>query len=107
MLKDDYESREQEFIELAQSNPEYVTQLRASPNPARFAYETAIRHQEMAQLQNVDEYKSKLRAELKEQQVHALPCLAAQNDGLTESNVFLRQLYKSLLIVIWVVSVLV
>jgi len=64
-IHSDYAEKEQAFIEMAQTNPALVQQMQAAPNPAKFAYETATKAAELAELQNVDEYKAKLKAELR------------------------------------------
>lgn len=63
-LHDDYDEKEAVFMELAQDNPSLVQELREASNPARFAYETAKKHEELQQLKDVDSYKAKLRKEL-------------------------------------------
>lgn len=63
--KPDYAEKEAAFIELASENPELVAQMNRHPNPARFAYETAEKHQKWQEMQNVDEYRSKLEAEIR------------------------------------------
>lgn len=63
--KADYAEREAEFIEMAADNPDLVRQMYNSENPALFAYETARKHKEYLELQNVDEAKAKLRAEVR------------------------------------------
>lgn len=57
--KDDYESKEAVFVELTKQNPSLVSQMHASANPARFAYETAVEHLEVKQLRD-PEYIAKL-----------------------------------------------
>ena len=66
-LKDDYEQREAQFLELAQQNPALQEQLRGHPNPAKFAYEQAVKAEKAKQLESIgdlDEYKAKLKAEI-------------------------------------------
>lgn len=65
MFKDDYEERESQFIDLTRENPELISKLRSHPNPAKFAYDTAIKHEQMKQMENIDEYKAKLEAEIR------------------------------------------
>jgi len=61
----DYAEKESAFIEMAQANPGLVAEMHASENPARFAYDTAKNAQEYQAMQNVDEYRAKLKAELR------------------------------------------
>lgn len=65
MVKPDYDEVESEFIDLAKENPALIKELQESSNPARFAYDTAIKAREAAELKNVDEYKAKIKAELR------------------------------------------
>lgn len=67
MAKDDFETRESEFLALAADRPELVSQLQESPNPARFAYETAVKHEELQAMENIDEWREKERAKLREE----------------------------------------
>lgn len=67
MLKDDYEDKEQAFMDIAKDTPSLREELWKSPNPARFAYETAVKHERLKELDNVDEVKDKMRAELREE----------------------------------------
>ena len=64
-VKEDYDEMETAFIELAKDNPALVQEMNKSPNPARFAYETAKKHQQWQEVQNVDTYKAKLREEMR------------------------------------------
>lgn len=67
MLKDDYEELEAEFLELAKEDDSLQTKLKAHANPARFAYETAQRHREFKEMENLDETKEKKFAEWREE----------------------------------------
>lgn len=60
----DYDELEAEFIDMAASNPAVLSEFQKAANPARFAYETAKKAREAAQLKDVDSYKEKLRAEV-------------------------------------------
>lgn len=62
-LKNDYDELEGEFIAMAETNPVLAQQLHQSNNPAKFAYETALKARQAAELQDVDAYKAKLEAE--------------------------------------------
>jgi hypothetical protein len=59
----DYVAREAVFMELAQDNPQLVNAMHASGDPAEFAYQTARKHAEFQDTQNVDEYRAKIHAE--------------------------------------------
>lgn len=61
---EDYGDKEATFMDLAKENPALTQQMLQSDNPALFAYQTAQKHERFTQLQNVDEYEAKLRAEL-------------------------------------------
>lgn len=63
----DYDELESEFLEMAQGNPALAADLVKAANPARFAYETAMKARQAKELENIDSYKEKLRAEVKEQ----------------------------------------
>ncbi len=70
-LKPDYDEKAARFIEMARVNPDLAGQMYASPNPAKFAYETAVAaiNQE-SKLKLAEEigdpvaYKEKLKAEI-------------------------------------------
>lgn len=66
-LHDDYQEKEDIFVKLAEESPELLTQLRQSSNPAKFAYDQAKKHEEFKQMQDVDSYKAKIRAEIEAQ----------------------------------------
>lgn len=66
-LKEDYAEKEQVFVELAKTNPFLVQQMNASPNPAKFAYKTAVEHLEVQKYKDPkfkDELKEQIRKEL-------------------------------------------
>lgn len=65
-LKDDYAEKETLFVELARANPYLVQQMNASPNPAKFAYQTATEHLEVQKYKD-PKYQEQLKSELKEQ----------------------------------------
>jgi len=67
MLKDDFADREKEFLTLADADPTLRDRLREHPNPARFAYETAVKHQKLQAMENVDEWEAKERARIREE----------------------------------------
>lgn len=51
-LKDDYAEKEKVFVEMAETNPSLIQQMRASENPAMFAYDVATEHLEVQQLRD-------------------------------------------------------
>jgi hypothetical protein len=62
--KEDFTEREQQFMKLASENPTLVDEMLQADNPALYAYDTAVKHEELAALKDVDGYKAKLRAEV-------------------------------------------
>lgn len=64
-LKDDYPDMEVVFTDLAKEDSELTRMMLSSPNPAKFAYDTARKHQEWKKVQNVDEYKANLEKEIR------------------------------------------
>jgi len=64
MQHDDYDATETQFTAMATENPQLARDLAASPNPAKFAYDTVKKAEKLAKLENVDEYESTLRAEI-------------------------------------------
>lgn len=62
----DYEEKEQIFIEMAKDHPELQSEALKSSNPAKFVYEEAKKFQEFQQMRD-GTYLEKMRAELKEQ----------------------------------------
>lgn len=63
--KADYEELEGHFIEMAAKNPALAVQMNASPNPAKFAYDTAKEDREIQKLKD-PKYLEKLEAEITE-----------------------------------------
>lgn len=61
----DYAEKETAFLALAEESPQLVTDMMASDNPARFAYDTARKREEWQAMQNIDDVKARMRAELK------------------------------------------
>lgn len=69
-LKEDYSEKEQVFVELAKANPFLIQQMNASPNPAKFAYQSAVEHLEVQKYKDPkfkDELKEQIRKELLEE----------------------------------------
>lgn len=64
---EDYDEMEQKFFDLCQENPSLRQELRSAANPARFAYETAKKATEYEQMQDVETYKAKLKAEARKE----------------------------------------
>lgn len=60
----DYDRKELQFLEMAQENPALVDRLRGHSSPARFVVDTVNKANELKKLENIDEYKAKLRAEM-------------------------------------------
>ncbi len=61
----DYDEKEQAFIQLAQTNPYLVAELRQAPDPAEFAYKTAEYHLAMQEAGgSLDALKKRLMDEL-------------------------------------------
>lgn len=60
---DDYDEREQQFMELVKETPTLLNDPGWKQNPARYAYETAVRHERFKQMQDPG-YESKLRQEI-------------------------------------------
>lgn len=67
MAKDDFTEREGQFLELCRDQPELVTKLQQSSNPARFAYETAVKHEQLRAMDNIDEWRDKERARIRQE----------------------------------------
>jgi predicted protein tyrosine phosphatase len=63
-VKPDYKEREDEFLALAKEDPTLVVKLRKAPNPAKFAYETAVKHKALQEIGDPASYREKIRAEL-------------------------------------------
>lgn len=63
---DDYDSRRDQFLQMAQDNPHLISQLQASDDPARFAYETAVKLERIQKLENVDDIEAELEARIRD-----------------------------------------
>lgn len=66
-LKDDYQDREDEFVEIAKADPDLGKKMLQSSNPAKFAYDHVgkVRQQkELESIGSIDDFKAKLRAEI-------------------------------------------
>jgi hypothetical protein len=64
MSHEDYDTREAEFTVMATENPQLARDLAASPNPAKYAYDTAVKAEKLSKMDNVEEYEATLRAEI-------------------------------------------
>ena len=64
--KDDYIEKEAIFVKLAKERPYLKQQMMEHPNPAKFAYNTALEHLEIEKYRDPD-YREKLKAELREE----------------------------------------
>lgn len=88
-LKDDYGDMESKFMEMAKEDEGLRKQLWESANPAKFAYDTAVKHQKLAELDNLDDLKEKMRAEVRaelEQEMKAdQDTKAGKREALTPS----------------------
>lgn len=63
-LKPDYKEKEDSFLALAKEDPTLVVKLRQAPNPAKFAYETAVKHKALEEIGDPVSYREKIKAEL-------------------------------------------
>ena len=63
-IKDDYEKREAEFLELMKSDPSLSEKLKAASSPAKFAYEYAMKAEKSKLLEDPDKYEAKIRADI-------------------------------------------
>jgi hypothetical protein len=61
--KPDYDDMERVFLEAARENPALANQLRASPNPAKFAYDYAKHYAQVKDIGGMEQYAEKIRAE--------------------------------------------
>lgn len=67
MQDSEYDAKEAEFLEMAQQNPQLGQQLVQHAMPAKFVVETVDKARELKRMDNVDEYKAQLRAEVEAQ----------------------------------------
>jgi len=58
---DDYDDREAQFLELAKGNPALIQQMQAATSPAKFAYETAVKHERFSKF---DSFEDAVNAEV-------------------------------------------
>lgn len=88
-LHDDYSEMEAIFAADAEKNPALVQQMNQSGHPAKFAYEYGKNKAFMAEIQDPDAYKAKLKAE-------ALAELEAENKAKIEAEVKKRSVPGSI-----------
>lgn len=62
----DFTEHEKVFVEMAQANPSLVAQMHASPNPAKFAYQTAKDHIEVQKLRDPNHLQKLIEEKAKE-----------------------------------------
>lgn len=62
--KPDYKEKEDIFLALAKDDPTLVVKLRQAQNPAKFAYETAVKHKALEEIGDPVAYREKIKAEL-------------------------------------------
>jgi len=60
---DDYDLAEDKFMQMVSDDPSLQIKLKQSEHPANFVYETVKKAEEYAEMQDVDTYKAKLKAE--------------------------------------------
>lgn len=79
-VKPDYEEMEKIFIEMAKDEPSLANKMLSSPNPAKFAYETARKHKMLQDIGDPEAYREKVRqevlAELTQKRSSKAPSLA-------------------------------
>lgn len=63
----DYDEKLNIFADLAKENPVFVQQMMQHPHPAEFAYQSAVKHLEFQKMQNPDQYKAEIKAEVEKQ----------------------------------------
>ena len=61
---EDYDEKEAAFIELTKGDPSLVSQMQRSSNPAKFAYDMAVKNERMAQFDN---FETAVKSEVEKQ----------------------------------------
>jgi hypothetical protein len=61
---DDYDEKKAVFIELVKENPQLGEKAKATGDPLGFLYDQATKHQQYQEMQDIDGYKAKIRAEI-------------------------------------------
>ena len=64
MSHQDYDEAEAKFIAMANENPALIQEMHSTRLPAKFVYDTVKKAEKLEQLQNVDEFEAKTRAEV-------------------------------------------
>lgn len=83
-LHKDYDEMEKEFVKLAENDPHLSQQIRKAPNPAEFAYKTALAHIDSENFKNPD-YLKGLKEQMKKEILAEL--VNNQNNSDDKSNV--------------------
>lgn len=60
---EDYDQVEDKFMQMVSDDPSLQIKLQESEHPAKFVYETVKKAEQYAEMQDVDTYKAKLKAE--------------------------------------------
>lgn len=63
----DYDEKLNVFADIVKQNPVFAQQMMQHAHPAEFAYQTAVKHLEFQKMQNPDQYKAEIKAELEKQ----------------------------------------
>lgn len=90
---DDYDEKEEKFVEMMRENPELQQKMLRSAMPAKFVVETVLKAERLKAMENIDEYESKLRADI-ESKVRAE--LEAEYGKKLESEAKTRSIKPSL-----------
>jgi hypothetical protein len=61
----DYDEKESLFVDLVKADPSLIQKMRAAALPAKFVYDHVTKHQQMQEMQDVDAYREKIRAEVR------------------------------------------
>ena len=80
---EDFDETMSTFTDLAKTDRTIVEKMLLSDDPYHFAYTHAKKHLEFKDVENVEEWKSKTRAELKEELKAEM---AAEADGTAETE---------------------
>lgn len=64
MTHEDYDAKEESFIQMAQQNPALIAEMNNSANPAKFAYDYATTQAQIKEAQD-PQYREKLKAEIR------------------------------------------
>lgn len=64
MQDPDYDLKESQFIDMAKENPILSEQLKSHAMPAKFVVDTVNKANQLRDMENIDEYKAKIRAEI-------------------------------------------